>query len=266
MHKYDRHIGDYIRDTAHLSDLEDLAYRRLLDLYYLDEKPIGTDLVSVARKVRMATPDGVTVIESVLREFFTEQPDGWHQKRADEEIAAYRNRVISARINGEKGGRPPGKTEHKPKNNRTGSDSLTGRKPKRKLTNRLPPDHSEANASGAPPPPTDPDPVFGVALQFLLRKGIKEANARSYLGLMRKKHGDALVIEVATAAEQEDVSEPLGWMRKALEARATGRPPSKPAKIERALDSIRRTHDAVRSHQQGDADDADVLPAAHTGR
>lgn len=39
----------------------------------------------------------------------------------------------------------------------------------------------------------------------------------------------------------------------------------KPAKLERALDSIRRTNDALRSHQQGDADDAHVLPAAHAG-
>lgn len=117
---------------------------------------------------------------------------------------------------------------------------------------------SETKVSGASAPLADPDPVFGVALRFLLRKGIKEANARSYLGLMRKKHGDALVIEVATKAEQEDVSEPLAWMRKALEARATGGNP-KPAKLERALNSIRRTHDALRGNQQGDADDAHVL-------
>lgn len=126
-------------------------------------------------------------------------------------------------------------------------------------------DHSVAKATGASAPPEDPDPVFGVALRFLLRKGVKESNARSYLGLMRKKHGDVLVIEVATAAEQEDVSDPLGWMRKAMEARARGRQASKPTKLGRAIDSIRRTHDAVRSHQQGDADDADVLPAANAG-
>jgi len=35
MHYYQFNIGDYASHTRHLSDLEDLAYRRLLDAYYL---------------------------------------------------------------------------------------------------------------------------------------------------------------------------------------------------------------------------------------
>ncbi|NDH69342.1 MAG: DUF1376 domain-containing protein, partial [Gammaproteobacteria bacterium] len=33
MHYYQFHIGDYKSHTHHLSLLEDLAYRRLLDFY-----------------------------------------------------------------------------------------------------------------------------------------------------------------------------------------------------------------------------------------
>ena len=39
MHYYSFNIGDYASHTRHLTAIEDLAYRRLLDLYYLHEQP-----------------------------------------------------------------------------------------------------------------------------------------------------------------------------------------------------------------------------------
>ena len=50
---YKFHIGDYLTHTVHLSDAEDLAYRRLLDLYYMSEKMIPLDMEAVARKIRL---------------------------------------------------------------------------------------------------------------------------------------------------------------------------------------------------------------------
>lgn len=85
MHYYQFHIGDYRAGTAHLSDMEDLTYRRLLDMYYDTEQPIPLDLQWVARRTR--TP--ADVIPVVLRDFFRETPDGWVNDRADAEIAAY---------------------------------------------------------------------------------------------------------------------------------------------------------------------------------
>jgi len=85
MHYYQFHIGDYRAGTAHLSDMEDLTYRRLLDMYYDTEQPIPLDLQWVARRTR--TP--AEVIPVVLRDFFRETPDGWVNDRADAEIAAY---------------------------------------------------------------------------------------------------------------------------------------------------------------------------------
>ena len=40
MNYYERHIGDYLKDTAHLSLLEHGVYSRLLDVYYTRESPI----------------------------------------------------------------------------------------------------------------------------------------------------------------------------------------------------------------------------------
>lgn len=85
MNYYPFNIGDYTTHTMHLDESEDLAYRRLLDLYYLREMPLP-DAENSARLIRMR--DRTEVVAAVLSEFFTETPDGWRNPRADEEIAA----------------------------------------------------------------------------------------------------------------------------------------------------------------------------------
>lgn len=82
---YKFHVGDYITHTLHLSDAEDLAYRRLLDLYYMSEKPIPNDIQAVCRKIRLDQD----VVEPVLEEFFERTVDGWLNIRCEEEIRKY---------------------------------------------------------------------------------------------------------------------------------------------------------------------------------
>ena len=84
---YKFHLGDYITHTTHLSDAEDLTYRRLLDLYYMSEKPLPLDIESVSRKIRL----DAELTESVLKEFFEERETGFHNIRCDAEIAKYQH-------------------------------------------------------------------------------------------------------------------------------------------------------------------------------
>lgn len=96
MHYYQWNIGDYISHTSHLTDAEDLAYRRMLDLYYLSEEPFALDSVhQIARRIR-STPE---IVEAILREFFEIDPVSqfWRNKRADAEIAAYQSKADRAR-------------------------------------------------------------------------------------------------------------------------------------------------------------------------
>lgn len=102
MNYYPFHPGDYLRDTAHLDPMEDLTYRRLLDMYYLSEKPIPLETDLVSRRLRL----GSDVVLSVLREFFVETLEGWTHRRCDMEIAAYMARSERAKKNGKAGGRP----------------------------------------------------------------------------------------------------------------------------------------------------------------
>ncbi len=88
MHFYKFNIGDYKRDTEHLEPMEDLAYRRLLDLYYADEKPLPNDMDWIAKRIRMRSHSDC--IANVLKEFFTLEDDGsWYNQRADVEISEF---------------------------------------------------------------------------------------------------------------------------------------------------------------------------------
>lgn len=77
----------------------------------------------------------------------------------------------------------------------------------------------------------EPDPIFGHGLAFLVRKGIAQKGARSFLGAMRKEVRDDLIVtELLIEAERQDVSDPLAWLRAAgrsrVEKRAAGPPGS----------------------------------------
>lgn len=106
MNYYPHHIGDYLRDTAHLTPLEDGIYRRLLDVYYASEKPLPPETQWVCKLVRARTTDEIDAVVEVLRQYFTKTPEGWRNKRCDEEIKAHYRRVKAARDNGKRGGRP----------------------------------------------------------------------------------------------------------------------------------------------------------------
>ena len=104
MNYYSFHVGDYRGATAHLSNDEDLCYRRLLDMYYDTQRPIPPETHWVARRLRV----GLDVLEVVLRDFFVSKEDGWHNAKADNVIAEYVAQAEKNRANGKKGGRPSG--------------------------------------------------------------------------------------------------------------------------------------------------------------
>lgn len=95
MNYYPFHVGDYIAHTAHLDPLEDIAYRRLLDLYYMQEMPLPHDAAKLARLIRMR--DYVDVVQTILEEFFTETDAGWRHDRCDAELAKISEKSQKAR-------------------------------------------------------------------------------------------------------------------------------------------------------------------------
>lgn len=93
MHYYKHHIGDFLKDTGHLSNDQMGVYLRMLWRYYLDEKPLQDDCEGIAFAMRS---DEKTV-RLILRHFFVLTDDGWRHKRCDVEIAEYHNKSEKAK-------------------------------------------------------------------------------------------------------------------------------------------------------------------------
>lgn len=95
MHHYPFHIGDYVAHTRHLLPIEDLAYRRLLDAYYLREGPLPSDVATTARLIGLRGHEAEVGV--VLEEFFSDTDEGWRHSRCDEEIVRYQAMVSGGR-------------------------------------------------------------------------------------------------------------------------------------------------------------------------
>jgi uncharacterized protein YdaU (DUF1376 family) len=97
LNYYEHHIGDYAEATAHLSFVEDAAYSRCMRKYYATERPLPVDLKEVQRLVGARSREERQAVETVLKEFFTLEADGWHQKRCDADIDRFHDKQGKAR-------------------------------------------------------------------------------------------------------------------------------------------------------------------------
>ena len=126
MNYYQRFLGDYARDTRHLSLMAHGAYSLLLDAYYATEKPLPADLDSLCRICGAINAAERAAVEVIADKFFPVGTDGLrHNKRADIEIAKALPRIAIARANGLRGGRPAGS----PTDNPLGSENGTEQEP-----------------------------------------------------------------------------------------------------------------------------------------
>jgi uncharacterized protein YdaU (DUF1376 family) len=130
--------------------IEDAAYRRMLDLYYAAEKPLPLNIDGLYRLVRAKTKQEREAVDIVLQEFFHRQEDGWHNKRADEELVKGEARVKAAQENGKRGGRP--KTQQEPDGFSLGSQKKAhqNQKPKAKEEEKTSPPSGGEGPDGPP--------------------------------------------------------------------------------------------------------------------
>ena len=94
MNYYERHIGDYLKDTVHLSLLEHGIYGRLLDVYYTRESAIP--VAQVERLIGVRSKDERKALADVLDEFFEVDADVLRHSRCDREIAKYQDKQRKA--------------------------------------------------------------------------------------------------------------------------------------------------------------------------
>lgn len=95
MHYYTFNPKDYISKTSFLEPIEDIAYRRMLDHYYLTEEPLPKNIEEIAMLIRMRSHcDSIAL---VLRMFFEATADGYINDRAKREIDAYHEKSERAK-------------------------------------------------------------------------------------------------------------------------------------------------------------------------
>ena len=126
LNYYERHLGDYAKDTAHLSMMEHGAYNLLLDRYYATEQGIPDS--NVFRIARARTKEEKNAVKTVLSEFFELIEGVWINHRSEEEISKAHIKIDAARINGKKGGRPMKQRVKKPSGFSVGYESETQQK------------------------------------------------------------------------------------------------------------------------------------------
>lgn len=187
MNYYRRYVGDYLRDTARLSMTEHGAYNLLLDYYYADEQPLPRDHQEIYTMVRAMCPGDRKAVDKVLGLFFTEEPDGYHQKRVDHEIDVSKK----ARENGKHGGRPI-------------TGTLTGFEPEQKPESKpleLTGSETETITGSGHPPTTNHQPPsinhHKTSLRTLLDLGVDEQAAIDWLAVRKAKRAPLTATAIA---------------------------------------------------------------------
>ncbi len=248
MNYYPFHIGDFAAHTSHLSWEEDIAYRRMLDWYYLNEKALPAEALKIGRLIRM--PKSIATVESILSEFFVLSDDGWHNKRADAELTAMLSKQEQQNT----------KDAHESERMRRFRERRAAMfaalrevnivpawdVPIKELQHlfdvncNAPATHLQreqvvtcnGDATAIPIPTPTPvltvdkstgdkspaDPIFGTGLKFLTGKGLDEKLARSFLGKLRKDAGDIVTIRALSDAVANDISDPIPWLTKATKS------------------------------------------------
>ncbi|HEY4357980.1 MAG TPA: YdaU family protein [Acidobacteriaceae bacterium] len=181
MNYYERHLGDYLKDTISLTMLEEGAYTRLLDYYYSKEHGIPADK---AHKIARATSkEERAAVDSVLAEFFKLNGGVWIKGRCQEEIERAHVKITTAQENGRKGGRPPKKptglldeTQQKPTGLFLGSENetqhITQTKALQSPVSSLHPDEDSRRGEDPPPVGSLKTQIYRLAGQLEIHAGV----------------------------------------------------------------------------------------------
>jgi uncharacterized protein YdaU (DUF1376 family) len=198
---YERHLGDYAKDTAHLSMLEHGAYGLLLDRYYSTEQGIPAD--QAHRVARARTKEEREAVDTILNEFFTLTDGIWRNGRADEEVAKAQTKITAAQSNGKKGGRPkknPTQTQEKPSGFPLGSENETQTKAHQTPDTR----HQtpvNTHTESSPPPMVRAPSLAGQVCMAMKAAGIGDVNP-GHLDLIRLIDAGATLDEFIGAASE----------------------------------------------------------------
>lgn len=89
MNYYDKHIGDWLKDTICLDAMQEGIYSRLIDQYYQLEMPLPSDIKEVYKLARVSKKKEKDAVDYILKKYFEKKDEGFVQKRAQEVIEKF---------------------------------------------------------------------------------------------------------------------------------------------------------------------------------
>lgn len=196
--------------------MEDLAYRRLLDLYYLREGALPADIQATAKLVRMRS--FAADVESVLNEFFTLTDAGWVHERCDEEIAKMQDKQAKARKSAAASvnARRANAERSLPQQQTNAERSLPEIQADVELPTPTPtPVNSVPKGTGGKPPADQSKTeLWKSAVSLLNGQGMPEPQARSFVGKLSKDYPDGdIVLEAVRAAVTEQPADARAYLK-----------------------------------------------------
>lgn len=213
------YVGDYLADTMLLTTLQHGAYLLLMLACWKSGGSLPDDDVALATAARLAPADWRRCAPA-LRQFFDARDGRLFHKRISHELERAQSLSDKRTEAGKKGGRPA--KENQNETNRF-PDGLAKAKQNETPSPSHKPTTSDADASaGKPALPVPKDIVFALGVPLLTAAGVKEANARSFLGMQVKAHGDAKTAEALQACADERAIDPVSWLQKRLGPIRTG--------------------------------------------
>lgn len=103
MHHYRKHIKDYRASTAHLSLLDHGIYSQLIDLYYLNESPLTSNIEDLAWEIGARSVEELTALRRILSRYFELNSDGnYTHDRIETELKAIYEKSEKARKSAQK--------------------------------------------------------------------------------------------------------------------------------------------------------------------
>jgi|GEM_PF-2778901 len=155
LYYYERHLGDYAKETRHLSLLEHGVYTILLDYCFATCQSIPQ--TQIYRYACARTRAEKRAVDAVLAEFFFLHAGMYVCKLVQRYLKAKDKRAQTSKENGKLGGRPPKKSDETDKPN--DNNRLENEKPNQNLTENLTETYQEPNPNLKKPVPIAINPI-----------------------------------------------------------------------------------------------------------
>lgn len=213
-------IGSYLADTQRLTRDQHGGYLLLLMAYWREGGPLVDDDEELASIVK-ATPKEWSALRPRLAKFFAVADGYWSHKRVEKELAGAKERSekSSSKARAAAEARWNRSASIAPCNASSNAPSITQALQEQCPTpSPTPINTSVPNGTGGQAAKlTDPaEIIFGYGLSMLTNAGTIEKQARSFLGGLRKMHGDEALIDKLRDCAKAKPLQPLEWLAAAL--------------------------------------------------